>query len=170
MNRLPEPHASILDEIEAFEAHFEAFKVGQRFTTARRTLTEADIVNFAGLSGDYNALHTDAVHAAATPHGERVAHGLLVLAIASGLCTRLPVMRAMERTLLGLVNLQVRWRRPTHIGDTLHVAVEVVDMQASSKPDRGTVVMRRSAINQNDETVMESEWSLVVRRRAPESS
>ncbi len=102
-----------LDEIDRFEVFFETLEVGQRFVSQRRTVTETDIVNFAGLSGDYNALHMDAIHAAETSHGERIAHGLLVLAIVSGLSSRLPVMRAMERTLIGLTNLQVRWRRPT---------------------------------------------------------
>lgn len=155
---------SILDEIERFEVHFDTLEVGQVFRTAARTVTEADIVNFAGLSGDYNALHTDAPYAEATPHGGRIAHGLLVLAIVSGLCTRLPVMKAMERTLLGLAELRCRWRRPTKIGDTLHVELEIVEKKPSSKPDRGTLMMRRSAVNQNGERVMESDWSLVLRR------
>lgn len=155
-----------LDDFDRFEVFFDTLEIGQRFVSPRRTVTEADLVNFAGLSGDYNALHTDAVHASGTHHGERIAHGLLVLAITSGLSTRLPVMRAMERTLLGLTNLQVQWRRPTRIGDTLHVVAEIVAKQPSSKPDRGTIVLRRSAINQTGEEVMVSEWSLVLARAA----
>jgi acyl dehydratase len=105
-----------LDEIERFEVYFETLEIGQRFVSPRRTVTEADVVNFAGLSGDYNGLHTDAVLAAETQHCERIAHGLLVLAITSGLSTRLPAMRGMERTLIGLKNLQVQWKAPTKIG------------------------------------------------------
>ena len=153
-----------LDEIERFEVYFETLEIGQRFVSPRRTVTEADVVNFAGLSGDYNGLHTDAVLAAETQHCERIAHGLLVLAITSGLSTRLPAMRGMERTLIGLKNLQVQWRAPTKIGDTLHVIAEVVEKQAGSKPDRGTIVMRRTARNQRGEDVMVSDWSLVLKR------
>jgi acyl dehydratase len=155
---------SVLDEIETFEVFFDTLLVGQTFRTPGRTVTEADIVNFAGLSGDYNAVHMDAAHAAGTIHGERIAHGLLVLAIASGLCTRLPLMRAMEKTLLGLANLQCRWLRPTKIGDTLHVVIEITETKASSKPDRGSVTMTRTAVNQRGESVMESEWALVLKR------
>ena len=155
---------SLLDEIEAYQVFFDDLCVGQSFRTQARTVTEADIVNFAGLSGDYNAIHVDAAHAGQTIHGERIAHGLLVLAIASGLCTRLPLMRAMDKTLLGLVNLQCRWTRPTRIGDTLHVVVEISALEASSKPDRGSVTMRRTAVNQNGDSVMESDWRLVLKR------
>jgi acyl dehydratase len=153
-----------LEDIERFEVYFETLEIGQRFVSPRRTVTEADVVNFAGLSGDYNGLHTDAMLAAETQHGERIAHGLLVLAITSGLSTRLPAMRGMERTLIGLKNLQVQWRAPTKIGDTLHVIAEVVEKQAGSKPDRGTIVMRRTARNQRGEDVMVSDWSLVLKR------
>ena len=158
---------SILQDIESYEVHFETLSIGDTFTTAARTVTEADIVAFAGLSGDYNALHTDAEYAAGTPHGGRIAHGLLVLSIVSGLSTRLPVMKCMERTILGLASLQCRWRRPTKIGDTIHVVLEVVDKQPGAKSDRGCVVLRRTAINQRGEAVMESDWSLILRRQTP---
>ena len=155
-----------LDDVANFRLHFEDLAVGQSFQSPRRTVTEADIVAFAGLSGDYNALHTDALHGAGTVHGERIAHGLLVLAIASGLSTRMPLMRALEPTLIGLTNLQVRWRRPTRIGDTLHVLAEVTGLEGGSKSDRGVVTMQRSAVNQHGEAVMISDWTLVVARKA----
>lgn len=158
---------SVLRQIESFVVWFETLEVGERFETAGRTVTEADIVAFAGLSGDYNALHTDAQYAASTPHGQRIAHGLLVLSIVSGLSTRLPVMKCMERTILGLSNLQCRWRRPTRIGDTIHVVLEVVEKTPGAKADRGTVMLRRTAVNQHGEVVMESDWSLVLRRQPP---
>ena len=156
---------SVLKEIESFEVYFETLEPGEHFTTPKRTVTETDVVAFAGLSGDYNALHTDAEFAASTIHGQRIAHGLLVLAITSGLCTRLPVMKAMERTLIGLSNLQCRWRRPTFIGDTIHVLLEVLEKTPSEKSDRGGLLLRRTAINQRGETLMESEWKLVLRRK-----
>jgi len=157
----------VLQDIETYEVYFETLNIGDKFKTAGRTVTEGDIVSFAGLSGDYNALHTDAEYAATTPHGARIAHGLLVLAIVSGLSTRLPVMKAMERTILGLANLQCRWRRPTKIGDTIHVVLEVAEKKDGAKNDRGSVVLRRTAVNQRGETVMESDWSLILRRQTP---
>lgn len=153
-----------LNEIDRFDVYFEDLGIGQQFKSQGRTLTEADIVNFAGLSGDFNALHMDESYAATSQHGTRIAHGLLVLAIASGLSSRMTLMRGMERTLLGLANLQCRWLKSTKIGDTLHVAAEILELTPSSKPDRGTVVMRRSAINQHGEVVMESEWKIVLKR------
>jgi acyl dehydratase len=158
---------SILNEIQSFRAYFETLNEGDKFTSPARTITETDIVNFAALSGDYNALHTDAAYAATTAHGQRIAHGLLVLAVTSGLSTRLPIMKAMESTIIGLAELRCRWRRPTFIGDTVHVVLEVVSKAASRKPDRGAVTLRRTTVNQNDKTVMESDWSLVVKRETP---
>jgi acyl dehydratase len=155
------------NDIETADIYFENLIVGQRFRSQGRTLTETDIVNFAGLSGDFNALHTDESYAATTQHGTRIAHGLLVLAIASGLSSRMAVMRGLERTLVGLANLECRWLKPARIGDTLHVAAEILELVPSSRPDRGTVLMRRSAMNQHDVVVMESDWKLVLKRRIP---
>jgi len=76
-------------------------------------------------------------------------------------------MKAMERTILGLANLQCRWRRPTKIGDTIHVVLEVAEKNPGAKNDRGSVVLRRTAVNQRGETVMESDWSLILRRQTP---
>ncbi|QJW83328.1 acyl dehydratase [Ramlibacter terrae] len=156
----------LLDQIQDYVVGYEDFKVGDTFMTSGRTVTEADVVNFAGLSADYNALHVDAAFAAGTPHEGRIAHGLLVLAIASGLCTRLPVMKFPEPSIPGLADLHCKFRRPCKIGDTLKVRMTVTDMQPGRKPDRGTVTFSRVAVNQRGEDVMESVWQLVVRLRA----
>lgn len=156
----------LLDRIEGYVLCFEDLQAGDRFQTAGRTITEADIVNFAGLSADYNALHVDAQYAAGTAHGGRIAHGLLVLAIASGLCTRLPLMKFLEPSIIGLANLECRWLKPSRIGDTIHVVLEIADKIEGRKPDRGTLLMKRSAVNQHGETVMESSWKIVVKTRA----
>ncbi len=153
-----------LDDIQNYRVYFETLTIGERFISPGRTITETDIVNFAALSGDYNQLHTDAQFAATTQHGQRIAHGLLVLSVTSGLSSRLPVMKAMETTLIGLAELKCRWRKPTLIGDTLHVVMEVVEKTESRKPDRGTVLLRRMAVNQHGDAVLESDWSLVLQR------
>jgi acyl dehydratase len=115
----------LLAALEGTTLYFDDLAVGDRQTTAGRTLTEADIVGFAGLSGDFNALHMDAEFAAGAPHGRRIAHGLLVLAIASGLSTRLPLMKLLEKSIFGLAGLECKWAKPVFIGDTLHVVLEI---------------------------------------------
>jgi acyl dehydratase len=159
----------LLAQLQDYVVAFEDFEVGDTFVTSGRTVTEADVVNFAGLSADYNALHVDAAFAATTPHEGRIAHGLLVLAIASGLCTRLPVMKFLEPSILGLADLHCRFRRPCRIGDTLKVRMTVTDKQPGRKPDRGTLTLSRVAVNQHGEDVMESVWQLVVRTRGSAS-
>ena len=155
----------MLKDIENYVAYLEDLTVGDRFVSPGRTITEADVTAFAGLSGDYNPLHTDAEYARETPYGQRIAHGLLVLAVVSGLSARTPLMRAMEKSIIGLVNLECRWKMPTLLGDTIRVALEIADKRISGKPDRGIVVLSRSALNQRDEVVMESDWTLLVRAR-----
>lgn len=152
---------------EGYTLCFEDFTVGDAFTTSGRTITEADVVNFAGLSADYNALHVDADFAATTLHGGRIAHGLLVLAISSGLCTRLPLMKYLEPSILGLKSLECRFMKPCKLGDTIHVRLEIADTMPGKKPDRGTIAMKRVAVNQHGEDVMESIWHLVVKTRQP---
>lgn len=160
----------LLRRIDDYVAYFEDLEVGDTFLTSGRTVTEADVVNFAGLSADYNSLHVDAAFAAGTPHQGRIAHGLLVLAISSGLCTRLPVMKFLEPSILGLADLHCRFRRPCKIGDTLKVRMTVTDKQPGRKPDRGTVTLARVAVNQHGEDVMESVWQIVLRTRTAEAA
>jgi len=156
---------SLLQDIEDYVVYFDDLNIGDSFQTPSRTITEADVTNFACLSGDFNRLHVDVEYANATQFGQRIAHGLCVLAIASGLTTRLPLIKFIEKTLIALANLECRWVKPTFIGDTIHVDVEIIAKEETSKPDRGLIVMRRTAINQRDEAVMESEWKLLMRRR-----
>lgn len=155
----------LLERINDYVLFYEDLNVGDTFTTSARTVTEADVVNFAGLSADYNSLHVDAEFAATTPHGGRIAHGLLVLAITSGLCTRLPLMKFLEPSILGLAHLECKFRMPCKIGDTLHARLTIADKSPGKKPDRGTLVMHRVAVNQRGEEVMVSVWHLVVKSR-----
>jgi len=144
---------------------FDDFTVGDSFKTSARTITEADVVNFAGLSADYNSLHVDAEFAGHTLHGGRIAHGLLVLSITSGLCTRLPLMKYLEPSILGLKNLECKFMRPCKLGDTIHVRLGIAGKTPGRKPGRGTIAMTRVAVNQHGEDVMESTWHLVVKTR-----
>jgi acyl dehydratase len=143
--------------------YFEDVEVGFRFETPRRTVTEADLVAFAGVSGDFNPLHTDAVFAAESIYGERIAHGALVLSFATGLRQRVGLF---DGTLVGLLEIR-SWRflAPVHIGDTIRVVNEVTELRPTSKPDRGVVVQRVQVVNQDDTVVNEGELLLMIRRR-----
>jgi acyl dehydratase len=155
--------------LEVPTLYFDDLSVGQSCVSAGRTVTEADIVAFAGLSGDYNQLHVDEQFARQTVHGGRIAHGMLVLAILSGLSTRTPLMQGLGPTLVGLVGLECRFKKATKIGDSVHVRLTVAELKPTSKGGRGIVVLNRDAINQHGEVVLESVWSLMVRCRSNEA-
>ena len=140
--------------------YFEEFSVGQKIISVGRTVTENDIVTFAGLSGDYNQIHTDADFSKGTPYGQRIAHGLLGLSIASGLVMRTGVL---EGTVLAFREInEWKFSKPTFIGDTLHVEVEVVETKAMPRLGGGTIVIVLSVINQRNETVMKGQWTALV--------
>jgi len=143
--------------------HFEDFEVGAETVTDSRTVTEADVVAFAGLSGDYNPLHVDAEFARSTPFGERIAHGLLGLAIASGLVSR---TGAIEGTALAFLGTEWRFTAPIKLGDTITVHSRVDDTRETSKPDRGIVVFAVEIVNQRGEVVQEGTQTLLMRRRS----
>jgi acyl dehydratase len=142
--------------------YFEDIQIGDEYISPGRTVTEADIVAFAGLSGDYNVLHTDAEYMRTSIFGERIAHGLLGLAIQSGLGTR-----ALPRPFATLALLGLRWRfkAPIKIGDTIKVRIKVTDKRETSKPDCGIVVLQRSVLNQRGEVVQEGDTDILVERR-----
>ncbi len=129
--------------------------------SAGRTITESDIVTFAGLSGDYNQIHTDAEFSKATPFGQRVAHGLLGLSIASGLAMRTGVL---EGTVMAFREINA-WKfvKPVFIGDTLHVEMEVAETKALPRLGGGAIVISLEVKNQNGETVMKGTWTALVR-------
>jgi acyl dehydratase len=143
--------------------YFDEFQVGQRITTAGRTITEADIVSFAGLSGDYNQIHVDADYSAKAPFGQRVAHGLLVTSIASGLAMQTGVM---EGTVLAFREIN-EWKfiKPVFIGDTVHVVLEVKETKDLRRIGGGSVTIEISVINQKDETVMKGVWTVLIAAR-----
>lgn len=140
--------------------YFEEFSVGMRIATPGRTVTESDIVSFAGLTGDYNLIHTDAVYSAASPFGQRVAHGLLGLSIASGLGTRTGIL---EGTVMAFREIN-EWKfvKPVFIGDTIHAILEVVETKPMPRIGAGAVRLAVDVKNQNDETVMKGIWTVMV--------
>ncbi|MFZ5631503.1 MAG: MaoC/PaaZ C-terminal domain-containing protein [Bacillota bacterium] len=146
--------------------YFEDLEVGARFSSSARTVTEADIVNFAGVSGDYNALHVDAEYAKNSIFGERVAHGLLGLVIASGLFTGTDLNARCSKSLLALLGIDSwKFKGPLKIGDTVHLEIEVADKRETSRPDRGVVVFRRILVNQRGEVVQEGQWPMLILKK-----
>jgi len=143
--------------------YFEEFQPGQRVCSAGRTVTEADIVMFAGLSGDFNQMHVDAEYASGTPFGQRVAHGLLVLSIASGLAVQTGVM---EGTVIAFREIN-EWKfiKPVYIGDTVHVELCVRETKAMRRIGGGTVIVDLEVKNQHQEVVMKGSWTVIIASR-----
>jgi len=140
--------------------YFEQFEVGLQILTPGRTITETDIVNFAGLSGDYNQIHTDAAYSATTPFGKRVAHGLLVLSIVSGLAVRTGIM---DETVIAFREVKAwKFALPVFIGDTLYALLEVVDKKSLPRLGAGSVEINIKVINQDDAVVMKGAWVVLV--------
>ena len=141
--------------------YFDEIEVGEEYESPGRTVTETDIVIFAGLSGDYNVLHTDAEFMKQSIFGERIAHGLLCLAIQSGLLTR----GMQTYATLAFVGLRWKFKGPIKIGDTIRVRAKVTGKKETSKPDRGIVTLDRQVVNQRGEVVQEGETDLMVERQ-----
>jgi acyl dehydratase len=139
--------------------YFEEFTVGDKMTSQGRTITEADIVTFAGLSGDYNPIHTDAEFAKGGMFGERIAHGLLVLSIASGLAWQLGFMAGTADAFL---SLDWKFAGPTKIGDTLKMSAEVAQKRDMPGSGGGMIVFNIEVTNQHAEVIQRGKWSILV--------
>lgn len=126
--------------------YFDEFAVGDRLQTARRTITSTDIVNFAGVSGDFNAPHMDHEFCRTQPYGEPIAHGPLVFAVSTGLLCQSGLN---DGTLVAMLGID-KWRihAPVKAGDTLHLVMEVIETRPTSQGDRGVVGFRREIVNQ----------------------
>ena len=137
---------------------YEDFEVGQVFETPGRTITEADIVNFAGVSGDFYSLHTDKEFAERTMFGERIAHGLLVVSIVSGLWFRLGIF---EPTIIAFYGIdRLRFTAPVRPGDTIRAKITVVGKE--EKKMGGLVTFRNEVYNQKGEMVAVFDAKLLI--------
>ena len=140
--------------------YFEEYEVGQTIITEGRTITDADIVNFAGISGDFNPLHTDESYASKSPFGKRVAHGALILSIATGLAYR---MRFLEGTVLAFRSIdEWKFSAPVYIGDTIRCEVKVTEVKEAKRLGGGIVTFETKVLNQEDKTVQRGLWSVIV--------
>ncbi|MFO1284206.1 MAG: MaoC/PaaZ C-terminal domain-containing protein [Burkholderiales bacterium] len=142
--------------------HFEDFSPGQVYVTAGRTISDADIVLFAGLSGDHTRIHVDEVFAKSTHFGGRVAQGMLGVSILTGLIAQLGTM---DDTAMGLLELSVRFVAPMRPGDTLTARQTVAETRETSKRDRGIVRFDLALVNQDGTTVLTGSETIMVRRR-----
>ncbi|WP_222919038.1 MaoC/PaaZ C-terminal domain-containing protein [Natrinema sp. SYSU A 869] len=145
------------------DSFFERAAVGDRMVTQGRTITEADVTNFAGVSGDFNHLHTDGSRMADSAFGERIAHGMLVLSAATGLIwqSRTALERESIVAFYGMDNL--RFTAPTFIGDTIRVEREVLETERTpDAPGTGTVRYQVDVIKADETTVLSCEMTSLV--------
>ena len=141
----------------------EEFEVGEELVTPARTVTEADIVMFSGLSGDYSPHHTDDEFCKTLPFKGKIAHGPLVIAISSGLIVSLNLWR---ETALALMEMNVKFKGATVMGDTIRVFVKVSDKKETKKGDKGIVTFDQIVKNQRDEELVEMRWLIMIRTKS----
>src|SRR5919199_1924609 len=156
-------HSSLVTfERRRMGKYFEDFEVGEEAVTAGRTITETDIVNFAGITGDWNEIHTNKELAGRSMFGQRIAHGALVFSIATGLSVRLGQTAETVLAFYGLDRL--RFVKPTFIGDTIRVRQKV---EGKSERDNksGIVTMLNEVVNQRDEVVVSYTAKVLLKRR-----
>lgn len=142
--------------------YFEDFTIGEEIESAPRTITEADVLTFAELSGDTNPLHTDPEYARTTMFGERIAHGLLGLSVVSGLAWQTGLM---EGTAIAFVGLDWKFRAPIRIGDTIRVRMAAMQKREMPHLGGGFVTISAVVLNQRDEVVQKGTWTVLVRSR-----
>jgi len=139
--------------------YFQDFSIGDEFHTPSRTITEADIVNWSYLSGDWNPVHTDEEFAKKSEFKTRIAHGPLSLGIATGLMDRIGII---EGTALALLTLTQKFNAPVYIGDTISMKMTVSQKKETRKEDRGIVTFKVNILNQNGRIVSEGTWDLLI--------
>ena len=143
--------------------YFDDFRAGMSWTSPSRTITEADLVAFAGLSGDYNPLHTDEEFARGTQFGGRIFHGPGVFAIATGLESRLGIK---EGTAIAFLGMTWNLRAAVRPGDTITVLQQVAKTKpSSSKQDRGIVTFDVQVVNQHGEVCQDGQWVVMFSRQ-----
>jgi len=144
--------------------YFEEFFKGLRIDTAARTITEADLVQFAGISGDFTALHMDEESARRGPFRGRIAHGMLIQSIATGLAIQ---TRVFEGTIAALVGMDIRWKNPVYPGDTVRLALEVARVDPEPSKRSGEITLDCKVLNQEGLVCVQGNWVvLILRERA----
>ena len=142
--------------------YFEEFTEATQVVSMGRTITEADIVNFAGVSGDFTTIHTDAEFAKTTPFGERISHGLLVLSVATGLAAQLGFI---EGTVIAFIGLEWKFKGVVKIGDTVHLVAKVKQTKAMRAMGGGFVIFDVRVLNQRNEVVQQGKWTVLMKSK-----
>ena len=143
--------------------YWEDWEIGAEFESPGRTVTEADIVAFAGLSGDYNPLHINEEYCKQTQFGTRIAHGPLVYAIAAGLLFQLHLYDDTLIAFLGFDSL--KFTKPVKAGDTIRACIKVLETRETSNPERGVMKRQLTVLNQRDEVVQEGVQAFLLKRK-----
>ena len=139
--------------------YFEEIEIDKPMVTRGRTVTEAYIVQFAGLTGDYNPMHTNAEYMKTHPMRQRVAHGMLTLSYAVG---QLYQLGFMERTVLAFRGLEMKFSLPVFIGDTIHVRLTVKEKKEMKRLGGGNVIAEIKILNQDGKTVQSGTMELLL--------
>lgn len=145
----------------------EDFAVGEIKWSPGRTITEADVMTFAGLSGDYNPAHTDYQFAGKSDFGKPIAHGLLALIVSAGLADR---DGGLDGTAIAMLGVTWRFLKPVFFGDTIRLKLTVESARPTSKGDRGIIVRNVAVHNQHDEVVQEGSFTTMVKMRNQEET
>jgi 3-hydroxybutyryl-CoA dehydratase len=145
---------------------FDDLFVGDEWESGRRTVTQTDVVLFAGLSGDFNPLHVDHVASQTGPFGRPVAHGLLGMSIATGLISQTPRVD----TIAFLAILEWKFLHPIAFGDTIHAVSKVESLAPHANGRRGVVTWYRRIFNQDARLVQEGRTQTLVRSRSRDPS
>jgi len=143
--------------------YWEDWEIGKEYVSASRTITEADIVHFAGISGDYNPLHIDEEYCKKTIFGTRIAHGPLVYSIAAGLLFQLHLYDDTLIAFLGFDSL--KFTKHVIAGDTITAKISVLEKRETSKPDRGVMKRSLKVYNQNNEMVQDAVQAFLLKRK-----
>jgi acyl dehydratase len=141
---------------------FDEFVIDEEIVSGARTVTEADVVNFACLSGDFHPEHMNDEYARKGPLGERIAHGLLVLSMATGLLNQ---TGAFEGTSIAVLEVGSRFIKAVKFGDTIRAIQKIVGKKETSKPDRGVLTSQITVLNQDDQTILEADLVALIYRR-----
>jgi len=141
--------------------YFDDLEIGQQYQSVARTVTESDIVTFAGFSGDFNSIHIDHEFAKKTPFRRPIAHGFAVFSIASGLSTHAP----STRTVALLAVKDWKFVAPVFIGDTIHILSTVEEKTIKGRGKRGEIVWHRHILNQEGKVVQEGLMMTLVECR-----
>lgn len=141
---------------------FDEFVIDEEIVSGARTVTEADVVNFACLSGDFHPEHMNKEYARKGPLGERIAHGLLVLSMATGLLNQTGVF---EGTSIAILEVTARFLKAVKFGDTIRAIQKIVGKKETSKPDRGVLETRITVMNQDDQAILEADLVALLYRR-----